>query len=79
MNPYFPSNGTEGMIFMNEFCYKCYKYNSCTILNRSLTGTRPKQWVYKENKPTCTSFNRVKPKSKSKNKRQTGMNLLFNE
>ena len=64
---YIPSNGTEGMIFMAEFCDKCYKRHSCTILTKSLIGQQPKQWVYDdEDKPTCTSFSAKRPKRKTR-------------
>lgn len=62
---YRPSNGTEGMIFMEKFCDKCKKNNTgdgCKILADSLCfevnePEYPKEWVYDENnKPTCTSF-----------------------
>jgi hypothetical protein len=64
--PYLPSNGTEGMMFMAEFCNQCYKERNCTILNRSLCGEQPKQWIYKDGEPTCTSFNSDRPKAKKK-------------
>ena len=64
MKQYYPSNGTEGMEFMSEFCDNCYKSRSCTILTRSLIGIHPTQWVYKDDKPTCTSFNPNRPKPK---------------
>lgn len=62
---YIPSNGTEGMMFMAEFCEKCYKYNQCTILTGSLCGKQPKQWIYDENyNPVCTSFSKERPNRK---------------
>ena len=64
--PYLPSNGTEGMMFMSEFCNKCYKTSGCTILIKSLCGYQPKQWIYKDGEPTCTSFNPNRPKAKKK-------------
>lgn len=73
--PYMPSNGTEGMDFMAEYCDRCYKEKNCTILNRSLTGAQPKQWIYVDDEPHCTSFNPNSPKRK---KKQTvgGLNLF---
>ena len=73
--PYIPSNGTEGEIFMSEYCYKCYKYSGCTILTGSMVDKQPKQWIYKDDRPTCTSFNPERPKRKKKP--VTGMNKLF--
>ncbi len=72
--PYLPSNGTEGMNFMAEFCNKCYKTSGCTILVKSLCGYQPKQWIYNP-KPTCTSFNPERPKAKKK--QPQGMKSLF--
>ena len=72
---YIPSNGTEGEIFMDEYCYNCYKYSKCTILTGSMIGKQPKQWIYKDDKPTCTSFNSERPKAKKK--QPIGMNNLF--
>ena len=75
METYYPSNGTEGSIFMNEFCHNCYKEKQCTILTNSLVGKQPKQWVYDDNnKPACTSFNSSRPKPKQKYKQS---NKLF--
>lgn len=71
MENYYPSNGTEGQIFMEEFCDKCYKSNQCTILLNSLIGKHPKQWIYDENgKSKCTSFNNKKPKKVKQNTNQ---------
>ena len=62
MKPYYPSNGTEGMMFIERFCEKCYKYKQCTILTNSMLGKEPKQWIYDEqDKPTCTSFASERP------------------
>ena len=62
---YFPSNATEGAIFQALFCYQCYKHSSCFILQNSMFGKEPKQWVYDDNeKPTCTSFASERPKKK---------------
>lgn len=60
--PYQPSNGTEGMMFFDEFCDKCVKERRCKIIGRTMLydpgDTKyPKQWVYDDNGyPTCTSF-----------------------
>ena len=63
---YLPSNGTEGMEFMAEFCDNCYKFKNCTILLKPMFGQQPKQWIYKNDKPVCTSFNPDRPKAKKK-------------
>jgi hypothetical protein len=65
MKKYYPSNGTEGMIFTDNNCNNCYKMNNCSILINSFAGKQPKQWIYnEENKPFCTSFNSERPKYK---------------
>jgi phosphoribosyl 1,2-cyclic phosphodiesterase len=63
MKPYIPSNGTEGMMFTGKFCDNCSRDTSgrggktyCNILTKSLIGIQPKQWVYDNEKPVCTSF-----------------------
>ena len=76
--PYLPSNGTEGMIFMANFCDQCYKRHNCSIMIKSLIGEQPKQWIYDEtNKPICTSFNPNKPKSKKTPKPDINQSTLF--
>jgi hypothetical protein len=83
--PYYPSNGTEGMEFIANWCENCVKDTmirggkvQCTILTNSFLKDYVKQWVYKDNSPICTSFveiGSVKPKSKSVEIK--GMNKLF--
>jgi len=65
---YQPSNGTEGDIFMSQFCYKCVKFphssdakNQCFIFlmgwSCSITDKEyPKQLRYIDDKPVCTAF-----------------------
>lgn len=65
---YRPSNGTEGMCFMDSFCSHCIHENpidengkKCEIvtLTHCLDITDkdyPKAWVYKDNKPICTEY-----------------------
>ena len=68
---FYPSNGTEGQIFMEEFCDKCCKKNQCTILLNSLIGKHPKQWIYDEKgKSKCTSFNNTRQKKVKQTKNQ---------
>lgn len=61
--PYRPSNGTEGMIFEDNFCNRCRKQRKpCHIWGNALafeTGDKhyPKQLTYDdEGHPTCTAF-----------------------
>lgn len=65
---YYPSNGTEGMGFMETWCQSCTKDTMlrggktyCSILSGSMAYDKPvKQWIYdKENRPICTSFKQI--------------------
>ena len=59
--PYQPSNGTEGMMFMERWCDLCTKDNEaeeifCDILTQSFKG-KVKEWVFDEQGvPKCTAF-----------------------
>jgi hypothetical protein len=60
--PYMPSNGTEGEIFMFHWCHKCAldKFEeggeSCPILNKSLIGKQPLEWVETKDGPCCIAW-----------------------
>ena len=64
---YRPSNGTEGLSFMERFCYACErdaKYretelgeDSCPIASEATLGGGAKEWSYDaKGEPTCTAF-----------------------
>lgn len=66
---YRPSNGTEGMWFMECHCFQCIHENpnpelkpKCDIITASMCfdvneKEYPKEWIYGEDgKPTCTKF-----------------------
>ena len=67
---YRPSNGTEGSMFMDRFCYQCTKDNfdektftgGCDIIVLTMgydtdDSEYPKEWVYDEDgQPICTAF-----------------------
>lgn len=71
--PYRPSNGTEGVLFMSKFCYRCVhdlEYartmeNGCEILANTLVfdvddKEYPKEWVRdSEGHPVCTKFEKI--------------------
>ncbi len=67
--PYRPSNGTEGEMFQEQFCYSCRlgqdEDNPCDILTRSFAfsigdADYPKEWVHDRNgRPTCIAFHDV--------------------
>lgn len=69
---FYPSNGTEGMIFTDSFCDQCLheKFThtqnendaSCNILMRTMVYSPkdteyPREWIYNaEGWPTCTKW-----------------------
>lgn len=66
---YRPSNGTEGMWFISEFCEHCRRENpgdvetrKCKILTKTMLydvneKDYPKEWTYDEKgDPTCTKY-----------------------
>ena len=65
--PFKPSNGTEGEIWMEKFCYQCIHERwshhqnedggKCEILTNGLIGEQPKEWMFSENGwPVCTEW-----------------------
>jgi hypothetical protein len=63
---YCPSNGTEGELFMQEWCYICEHYQGCAILPLTMLhdpGSKdyPREWQYgSDGQPKCTAFEEVK-------------------
>ena len=71
--PYRPSNGTEGEMFMDSFCYQCVHddefqrtgENGCETLAKTLVlniddEEYPKEWVRDDKGyPICAKFKRV--------------------
>lgn len=58
---YRPSNGTEGTIFMAQFCDRCTKDDCWIIIDTfrlSIDDPEyPKEWTFDEDgEPTCTAF-----------------------
>ena len=60
---YRPSNGTEGEVFCEAFCFRCRKNNKgcrIKIMTMALDANDPnypKEWVYAEDgQPICTAF-----------------------
>lgn len=69
---YQPANGTEGGYFMGRYCERCKKYgytdeypeDACKILVNTMAFNPsdpeyPKEWIYKNDIPTCTAFEEV--------------------
>ena len=60
--PYLPSCGAEGDIFLSHWCEKCSvdRFHegggSCQILMRSLIREQPEEWQYRNGLPVCTAF-----------------------
>lgn len=71
IKPYRPSNGTDGEIFMDRFCWHCTRHCEtapCEILHRSLIhgvddDEYPKEWVKDERTgdPFCKAFTQKDP------------------
>lgn len=57
-----PSNGTEGELFMTEYCDKCQRCGTCELIGDTMIydiddERFPHQWQYGSNgQPTCTDF-----------------------
>lgn len=69
-DPYMPSNGTEGALFQERYCWQCVhdpfsrdpfgEDESCPIILRSLDGEQPNEWVGGEDGwGTCTAFHHI--------------------
>lgn len=81
---YYPSNGTEGDAFMSYWCARCKRdpysrsmksKTCCRIVTRSMDGHHPKQWIYKDGNPTCTSFVSLKTRKQMVRKRKKRQQL----
>ena len=70
---YRPSNGTEGYLFQEGWCYHCKRdvpfqldpenHDGCSILARAYRGEkfggRVREWIFKDRMPICTAFKDV--------------------
>lgn len=63
LRPYRPSNGTEGMGFMEAFCFQCERDRDedCQILANTFAydvtdAEYPAEWVCDESGARCTAF-----------------------
>lgn len=54
--PYMPSNGTEGEWFESQWCADCHHDEDCSIAIAAYCGDQPDEWIYRDDKPTCTAF-----------------------
>jgi|GEM_PF-2199791 len=59
---YRPSNGTDGELFFNKFCDRCFDEPACDILHLTMIldeddPSYPQEWQYGEDgQPVCTAF-----------------------
>ena len=58
---YRPSNGTEGMMFMEHFCERCSKEPDCEIIGKTMVYDEtdeeyPGEWTFDHGQPCCTAF-----------------------
>lgn len=74
MEKYQPSNGTEGMFFIEKYCFNCihekfshtqdHNDKKCDILSNTMIydvkdPKYPEEWCYDENDtPCCTAFSK---------------------
>lgn len=63
IKPYLPSNGSEGMIFTEQWCDKCSRRainpnakTQCVHELRALSGEDNGRWYSIDGVPTCTAF-----------------------
>jgi hypothetical protein len=65
--PFMPHNGTEGELFMEQYCFKCahdpfsksddFDAPSCGLIMQSLGDQQPEEWRYDdEGYPICYKF-----------------------
>lgn len=56
--PYYPSNATEGDIFIARYCQHCRRgFRNCDILLSSFAGEDAKEWRFNaEGVPICKAF-----------------------
>lgn len=55
--PYMPHNGTEGLMFEEQWCGPCVKRSSCQMMMNAMAGVQPRAWRYGDDGvPVCTSF-----------------------
>ncbi len=47
--PFMPSNGTEGDMFMTDACQGCSKFDDCELILKSMFGEQPAEWEAKWN------------------------------
>lgn len=65
---YRPSNGSEGDMFMERWCFRCTKDDPdrgvyCPIIAATMAldvedDGYPEEWTYKGGQPCCTAFDR---------------------
>jgi hypothetical protein len=69
---YRPSNGTEGMMFMERWCDRCAKSKwtdngaDCQIIPNTMLMDSddegyPPEWTFDEGQPCCTAFEEKDP------------------
>lgn len=66
MEKYRPSNGTEGLMFQEEYCERCVHDNIenrkfCDIIAKTMAyevdnPRYPAEWIIENGEPRCTKF-----------------------
>ena len=90
MQPYLPSNGSEGMIFEAMWCDRCSRRaidpcakHQCVHELRALAGVDNKKhqrWYIIDGVPTCTAFRDRAEKARTRRaKKDPNQRTLFSE
>ena len=85
MQPYLPSNGSEGMAWAELWCDRCSRRaidpcakTQCIHELRALSGEDNGRWYIIDGVPTCTAFrNRSEIKRVKRAKKDPGQMELF--
>ena len=85
MQPYVPSNGSEGMAWEELWCNRCSRRaidpcakTQCVHELRALSGEDNKRWYIIDGVPKCTAFSDRKEKSRaSRVRKNPGQMELF--
>jgi len=87
MKLYRPSNGTEGMCFMDGWCAHCHYEQGgreCKVLMRTLIFDEyddeyPREWCYRDGVPVCTRFKEPEQGRRKLDYQDHRQSLLFDE
>jgi|DEB0MinimDraft_10_1074344.scaffolds.fasta_scaffold127077_3 hypothetical protein len=71
--PYMPSNGTEGEMFMSQWCSTCVKQDTCMRVLHAMAGDQPRDWRFDDNgEPECRAHSDKRPARQVPRCKKTG-------